>query len=467
MDSKQWAETAGFAALAAGPGCSTTLIGALEGLGHRYVDRASLAVVAGRELVVHRHQGPLHTAAAELERHPLHGSRALLAVGGGGAPARPQDLIAGGMVAEQAVAVCMTGCVHNADALRQAAVERGALVTQSSHAELLLLLMAQSRQRTVVNRLLEALERMVGGFSLAVATDELLVVARDPRGFRPLWIAKRGEAHAAATDPAALNALGATGLCELSPGEVTLLEPGAPVRALRPWGVFPRAACVQEWLGFARVSASFEGLSVHALRQRMGRALAAACPAPADLVAGLPDDCQVAAMAYAMRAGLPLDQVFEPGLASGLGARASVPLRAVSAAVRGRRPVLVFQPSTPADRLHEAVASLRAAGARQVHLRCFAPLQATDCLYGQRLPPPALAAGSGLDSSALQAWLRADSLESIELDGLATALGRESMGCCARCLGGPAPLVARDAAATPQLPLFHGGSPGADDAMLV
>lgn len=467
MDTRQWAETTGFAALAGGPGSSSTLTGALEGLGHRYLDRATLAVVAGREFVAQRHEGPLNSAAAELDRHPLHGARGLLAVGGGTAPLRTQGLVAGGLVADDAVAVCMTGCVHNAAALRQAAVERGALVTRSSPAELLLLLMAQSRQRTLVNRLLEALERLVGGFSLAVATDELLVVARDPRGFRPLWIGQRGEAHAASTDPAALLGLGATGLCELSPGEVMLLEPAAPVRALRPWGVFPRAACVQEWLDFARLPASFEGLSVHALRQRLGRALAASCPAPADLVVGLPDDCQVAAMAYAQRAGLPIDQAFEPGLAAAFGARASAPLRGVAAAVRGRRPVLVFQPATPAERLREAVASLRAAGARQVHLRCFGPLQAADCPYGQRLPPPALSAGSGLDVSALQAWLRADSLASMGLDGLATALGREGLGCCCHCLGGPAPLEARDAAATPQLPLFHGGSSGTADAILV
>jgi amidophosphoribosyltransferase len=467
MDSRHRVETTGFAALAGGPGCSAGLIDAMEGLGHRHGGLASLGVVAGREYRIHGHRGHLASAPSELRQHPLHGARGLLAVGGGGSPARPLGLVAGGLVDGQPVAACMTGGVHNAAALHQAAVERGALVASGGHAELLLLLMAQSRQRTVVNRLLEALERMVGGFSIAVITEELLVAARDPRGFRPLWIGQRGDAHAAASDQAALVAMGATGLRELSAGEVVLLEPGAPVRTLRPWGVFPRAACVQEWLELGRASGGFEGLSVHALRQRLGRALAAACAAPADVVVALPDRCPVAAMAFAQRAALPFDQAFEPATMRADTDASGVPLQAVSAAVRGRHPVLVFAPSTSAERLREAVSSLRSAGARQVHLRCFAPLQAADCPYGQRLPPPAMAAGAGLDIAALQAWLRADSLAFTGLDGLATALGREGMGCCAACLGGAVPLLARDAAATPQLPLFHGEPSGAEDARLV
>lgn len=461
MDRNLLADSSGFAVIAGGLGCCVALPDALGGLGHRYGGLASITLIAGREVATSEHGGCLCGAFRAAAAPSLQAARGLLTVGSGGGSSRGCGPSSHGLVDGQTVAACLTGSVHNGPALRELLVERGALLGTGGYAELLLHLMAQSRQRTLVNRLVEALERMVGGFSLALITDELAVVARDPRGFRPLWVGVRADAHVAASDASALKAMGAEELRELSAGEVVLLEPGAPARSLRPWGVFPRAACALEWLSFARVGGSFEGLSVHPVRHRLGRALAAACPTPADAVVALPGCCATAALAFSQQAGLPFEAAFEPSGVCIEDHASRVDLQAVEAAVRGKRCVLVFAPDTSVERLRSAVRSLRDAGARQVHLRSFGPLQVTDCPYGLPLPPPVVVPGTGLDPLALLGWLRADSLQATTLEGMATALGREATGSCARCLGGAAPLRVRDAAATPQLPLFEGGGSGA------
>ncbi len=466
MDMIQPAETSGFTAIAGGLGCTVALRDALPGLAHRHGGQAALAVLAGADVAVTEHRGCICDAKQSLGAPRLQAARGLLAVGGLGY-GLPRSPVAVGNVADQAVVACLTGCIHNGAALRQAMVEGGALLRGGGQAELLLHLMAQSRQRTLVNRLVEALERMVGGFSLALITEELAVAVRDPRGFRPLWIGARGGAHLVASDPAALAAQGVTEQRELAAGEVALLEPGSPPRSLRPWGVYPRFPCALEWLDLSRPAASFEGLSAFAVRQRLGRALAASSPAPADAVATLPGVCAAAGMAFAQQAGLPMAPAFDPVGMGTDGPPDDAGARVIAPAVRGRSVALVFAPNTPFDHLRDASKGLQRAGAKQVHLRCFGPLQAADCPYGIDLAAPAVAGAGGLDPVALQAWLRVDSLSAAGLEGLATALGREITGCCSACLGGPAPLLARDAAATPQLPLFEGAGSGIDDSRLV
>jgi amidophosphoribosyltransferase len=452
MERNQSAETHGFAAIAAGFGSAARLPAALPGLHHRHAGHLALASISGRAVELFEHRGELSGARPALSEAAFQASRGLLAVGGGPGGSRRPSPVARGRVVDQAVAVCLTGVVHNGAALRQALVERGALLGEGSQAELLLHLMAQSRQRTLVNRLVEALERMVGGFSMALISDELAVAARDPRGFRPLWLASVPDGHAVASDPAALRGLGAVELREVAAGEVVLLEPGAPARSLRPWGVFPRASCAMEWLLWSRLSASFDGQSVHAVRHRLGRALGASSVASADLVTSLPGACPTAALAFARQAELPYECTFDPAEADRFAPDEAV----IEAAVRGRRVILVISAGQPAELLRGAIRALGNAGARQVHLRSITPLQRSECPYGMDLPTPLVSDGASLDPQALLSWLRADSFDAGNLEGLATALGREPTVSCCTCLGGTAPLQARDAAATPQLPLFEG-----------
>jgi len=372
-----------------------------------------------------------------------------------GSPSRPHPAAAGaGLVLGQAVAVGLVGRIHNAAPLRQVVAERGALLRGDDDAELLLHLMAQSSQRTVVNRLVDALGNLRGGFSFTLVTAGMCLAGRDPRGFRPLWIGTGEGLSAAASDPGALDAMGVQPLREVGAGELAILEPGSPTWTLRPWGTQHPAACVQEWVGLAPVGSTFEGLGVHALRQRLGLALAATCPVTADLVACLPGACPVAAMAFAAHLGLPMGVVFVPDDA--LAAR----WVALPGAVRGRRVALVHEPGVPAARMRAAVASLRSAGARQVHLRCVAPWLTAECRYGVRLPAPWPSAVGAVPGDTIAGYFDAESAAALSHAELAAALGRDGSHHCAACGGGAEPLPQDEASATYQLPLFASVSNG-------
>ncbi|MFH1462782.1 MAG: hypothetical protein ABIO70_00140, partial [Pseudomonadota bacterium] len=319
------AEVGGLAAFVGGGEVAARLAGAFEAMPRRLAGWAGCWVV--------RRPGDVELVEGEPGGWPalLSGGHAGLARSAPAQAARPHPATAAsGLLLGHGVVAGLVGRVHNADALRQLVADRGALLRGDDDAELLLHLMAQSPQRTFVNRLVDALGSLRGGFSFALVTAGMCVAGRDPRGFRPLWIGTGEGGCAAASDPGALDAMGLHQHREVGVGELAILEPGAPPWTLRPWGAQEPAACVQEWVGLAPPGSSFEGLGVHTLRQRLGVALAATCPAPADLVASLPGACQVAAMAFAAQLGLPMGLAFAP--ASAPAGR----LLALPAAVRGR-----------------------------------------------------------------------------------------------------------------------------------
>lgn len=387
--------------------------------------------------------------APEIWSRSLAGAHCGLARTGSPHRASPHPAAAAaGRVLGQAMAAGMAGVVHNGSSLRQAVADRGALLRGDDGAELLLHLMAQSSQRTLVNRLVDAMERLRGAFTFAVVTEEMCIAGRDPRGFRPLWIGTGEGVCAAASEPGALTAMGASVLREVGGGEIAILESGTPPRLLRPWGVHRSAACAQEWISLAPSDSTFEGLGVYALRRRLGLALAATCSATADAVVVLPGACPVAAMAFAEQLNLPMGQAFTPWPPPG-----HVPV-AVQAAVRGRRLALIHEPSLPLAVLREAVTVLREAGARRVHLRAVAPWQVARCDHGVSLPVPWPVAGDLPAEEAIAAWCGADSALALSPQELASALGHGEVRYCDACLGGGDPLPVAEAAATPQLPLF-------------
>ncbi len=361
-----------------------------------------------------------------------------------------------GRLGDRFMVAGVVGRFHNGDALRTACLERGTLFAGQGEAELLLQLLALSRQRTLVNRVVEVLERLVGAYSLVVVSDELSIAARDPMGFRPLWLGRIAEGFAVASEPAALAAMGASEPRELAAGELVVLEPGSSPSSLRPWGVSRRAACVLEWLRLARLDTSFEGLSVHTLRKRLGRATAAAHPVPPGVVTALPGECPAAAVAFANQAGMPLEVVFVPPPVDLGILYAKQGPAVVEAAVRGREVTLVHGPTVAPERLRAVVGKLSRAGARRVHSRCYAPLLRSRCPHGVRLHAPLGVPAGGEDTAALRVVSGADSAAALSPEELASALGREPKGYCSFCLGGEAPLAGRDAGATPQLPLFQG-----------
>ncbi len=339
-------------------------------------------------------------------------------------------------------AVALSGRVTNGQRLRSDLFDRGAVLSSGSDAELLLHLCAASTQRTVVNRLVDALFRVEGGFSVVFQTEELLGAVRDPRGLRPLVYGRCDGATVFASEDGAILAIGGEVVREVEPGELILVD-ATGARSVAPFPRKTRAACAQELLAVASNASSSAGASVWAVRDALGAKLAEVEP-----IEGLDVVCAPAeASAYAASFARAAVSVAVDGLHA-----TSEGWIAVPGAVGDRVVALVLPSLTTGVTARLAVQALRSAGARRVHVRlASAPVRAP-CAYGVAGPTQdELLADTS--PAALAAFLGADDVAMLPVASLRTAHPRLRPGLCDGCLTRDWPLAPEEVDS--QLPLFH------------
>lgn len=333
------------------------------------------------------------------------------------------------------VAVASAGRLTNGAALRQQLLYEGVVFEGSSDAELLAALLARQPGRTLVNRLVAVLHDLHGSFAIALATERLLVVARDPRGYRPLVRGLRDGAVVFASEDAALRDLGCTRIRPVAPGEVVVVQ-GSQAQSLHPFLPRTRQASLADLVAIAREDSRVDGTSVREVRTALGAQLAAEHPvAGAALVTALPE-ASTAAAAYAEASARPYRQVLFPGPDSSPGVPAGLdpgafarPLRATG--VRGQEVVLVVPTLVTGRRVREAARALRDAGALRIHLRAAAPPVGHPEPFGLSLPPPeALVAVAHPTPGELCDALAVDSAASLSRLGLQRAVLTWEDGWC-------------------------------------
>lgn len=353
--------------------------------------------------------------------------------------------------AEGRIGVALSGRLTQATRIRRELEETGALFQGPSDAEVLAHLIARSTQRTFVNRLVDALWKVEGAYSLLVCTEDRLVAVRDPRGFRPLVLGRLDEAVLLASDDAAIRAVGGEARRELRPGEMIVVD-ARGVQSVQPFARRPGAACAQELVTIAPPDARVFGRDVHAFRLALGERLAKDAPCPvADVVVGTPGPGETLARGYARAAGLPC----EPGLVAArtwgrveAPTARSLPIAAVPGAVSRRIVALVVPAVLTGQGVRAAVERLRRAGAPAVHLRVASPPVRGACPYG-----PAGPTVDELLTSRPEAGptLEADSVGALTVEGLRAVLGEDGTWCRA-CLDLDLPLPPD--LPDDQLPLF-------------
>lgn len=313
-------------------------------------------------------------------------------------------------VAEHA-ALVLEGRLSNADKLREALDERGEACRTSEDAEAVcrFWLSLQDGGASAHEALAQTVRRLDGAFALVLLTADGLFAARDSHGACPLCVGGLpGGGYAFASESCALDGSGTPFLRDIAPGELVEAEDDG-LHTLLPPSLRSRALCALEPLAAARADSVLDGIAVSSLRGRAGSLLAFGHAVKADVVAALPGAPADAALGYAQQTGIPFADVFvENRYAAGFFAACPTrPFSPVAAAVRGKRVVLV------GDRADaEAVALLRACGAREVHLRVYVPVCSESCRYGGAPRPDS--GDGGADTvgylSARQIHLLADGL---------------------------------------------------------
>jgi amidophosphoribosyltransferase len=347
--------------------------------------------------------------------------------------------------AQGPVAIAHNGNLTNFDELRATLESRGAIFQSTSDTEAILQLMAHQPKRNPFEALLRALVEARGAYCLVVLLEEGLVAARDPWGFRPLALGKRGDNYYVTSESCALNLLGASFVRDIEPGEVVLInEKGAtsyrlPVKTDRKW------LCSFEYVYFARPDSVIEGVSVYRARHEMGRKLASE-PLPADFVASFPDSGTTAALGYAEASGIPFEAAVVRNRYVGrtfiqptqkvreLGVR--IKLSPCPELFRDRSAILVDDSIVRGTTAGLAVSMIRECSARDLHLRISSPPVRHPCFYGIDTPSSGDLAAAKYTQDDMARTVGADSLRYLSKEDMIAAIGLPPNSLCTACFDG-------------------------------
>lgn len=424
----------------------------LHGLQHRGQESAGIATADGKEIYVHRAMGLVgdafeHTTLANLPGEAAIG-QVRYSTTGDSTIANAQPLVV--RCQHGHIAVAHNGNLVNAGVLHRRLEQHGSIFQFTSDTEVILHLMAKSRKKNLVYRIAEALTQVRGAYSLLFLTPQgELVAVRDPMGIRPLCYGRVDGAWVFSSEPVAFDIMDAEFTREVHPGEIVVAAPGEELKSYR--GLLPRARrrlCVFEYIYFARPDSEINGRSVDEIRKAFGRRLAKEKSVRADVVIAVPDSGTSAALGYAEASGIPFNvgltrshYVGRTFIEPKQGIRnfgVKLKLNPIRLVLRGKRVVVVDDSLVRATTSRKIVRMLRAAGAKEVHLRISSPPNRWPCHYGIDTPTRGELVAASLGVEEIRKHVTADSLGYLSVEGLREAVG--GGGICDACFTGKYPI---------------------------
>jgi amidophosphoribosyltransferase len=439
----------------------------LYALQHRGQESAGIVSSTGHEQYVHRGMGLVSDVFDEATLARLPGRYAVghvrYSTAGESTLRNAQPFYAS--TDSGPVAIAHNGNLVNALPIRRELEARGSIFSTTSDSEVIVHLLARSREPSPEERLIDALSRVKGAFSLVMLTDDALIAARDPHGFRPLSLGRLDGAWVVASETCALDLIDASFERDVEPGEVVVIRRGR-LRTLRPLAPAAREAfCIFEYIYFARPDSNLRRHNVYAFRKELGRALAREHPAHADMVVPVLDSGSAAAMGYAEGSGIPLEMALirnhyvqrtfiEPAQSiRHFGVR--VKHNAVRGILGGKRIVLVDDSIVRGTTLRKIVQMLRAAGAAEVHVRISSPPTIGPCHYGIDTPTRAELIAANHSVESIREQIGADSLGYLSLDVLRRTAEQLKGRFCDACFSDEYPVPLQLEENPPQLSLFR------------
>jgi amidophosphoribosyltransferase len=355
------------------------------------------------------------------------------------------------------IAIAHNGNLVNAQEIRHRLEAQGSIFQTNSDTEVIVHLIALSREQTLPEAMADALRRVEGAYSLVMISSDRIFAARDPRGFRPLAMgripAQAGEKQDTivfASETCAFDLIGASYERDVKPGELIVIGPeGTMSRFYSPSPA--QSACIFEHVYFSRPDSVVFGRAVQESRENLGRQLAREAPVGADIVVPVPDSGVTAAVGYAAESGLP----FRHGLIRNhyvgrtfIEPRQSVrdfgvklKLNAVRSLLEGKRVVMIDDSIVRGTTSKKIVRMIRNAGAKEVHVRISCPPTISPCFYGVDTPSKNELIAANKSVEEIRHYIGADSLAYLSLEGLKLACGEgEKTTYCNACYTGNYPI---------------------------
>jgi amidophosphoribosyltransferase len=350
-----------------------------------------------------------------------------------------------------AIALGHNGNLVNAAMLRHELEAAGSIFQSTSDTEVILHLYARSHRERLEDAIAASLSKVMGAFSLLFLTNDSLVAARDPWGFRPLVIGRLEGATIVASETCALDLIDAEYVRDVEPGELVVIDRNG-MRSFHPFPPEPHRQCVFEHVYFARPDSLVFGRNVLASRLALGRQLAKDAPAEADVVVPIPDSGMGAALGYAKESGIPFEwglvrnhyvgRTFIEPKQSIRSFGVKIKLNPVREVIAGKRVVLIDDSIVRGTTSRKIVSMVREAGAAEVHMRISSPPTTGPCYYGIDTPTRAELIASSHSVEEIRERIGADSLGYLSEAGLLAAVDDAAgQRHCTACFSGRYPVA--------------------------
>ncbi len=428
----------------------------LTALQHRGQEAAGIAVNEDRNIRYHKAAGlvsEVFTDAVldELGQGQIAVGHVRYATCGGGSAQNAQPMVVRHVKGQ--LALCHNGNLTNSLSLRRRLELRGCIFQTTSDTEVISYIITQKRLETpsIETALEEAMKEIKGAYSLVLTSPTKLMACRDPFGMRPLIYGKTSDGCVVfASESCALDAIGATPVRDLDPGEIMVVDADG-IRSIRTHcSGQGRKLCVFEYIYFSRPDSVIEGVCVHDARIRAGHFLAKSHPADADIVIGVPDSGLDAALGFAEESGIPYgigliknkyigrtfiapDQAFRENLVSRK-------MGAIPSALKGKRVVLVDDSIVRGTTSARIVGMLKRAGAKEVHMRISSPQFLNPCYYGTDVDSRENLIAVDHSNEEISRIIGADSLGFLSVSDARNLAGNDPDSFCAACFDGKYPV---------------------------
>ena len=451
-------EECGVVAIYGNPEASKLAYLSLYALQHRGQESAGIAASNGERVELHKGMGLVSDLFTAEVLARLSGSLAIghtrYSTTGDSALLNAQPIMV--ECNKGKIALAHNGNITNAHEVHAQLEQQGSIFQTTSDTEVIVHLIARSREQTLADAMADSLRRIEGAFSLVMLTPDRIFAARDPRGFRPLVMGRiSGQAtHAAdtivfASETCAFDLIGATYEREVKPGELVLVGPEG-VHSRFYSAQQPQSSCIFEHVYFSRPDSIVFGRAVQATRDAMGRQLALESPVDADIVVPVPDSGMTAAMGFAQQSGIPIQiglirnhyvgrTFIEPEQrVRDFGVK--LKLNPVRHVLEGKRVVLIDDSIVRGTTSKKIVRMVRDAGAREVHMRISCPPTISPCFYGVDTPSKNQLIAANKSVEEIREYIKADSLAYLSLEGLRKAAGEgDEPFYCTACYTGKYP----------------------------
>ncbi|RUM64645.1 MAG: amidophosphoribosyltransferase [Sulfurospirillum sp.] len=412
---------------------------ALFAMQHRGQEATGISSSDGKRIYTRKRRGLVTDVFGDEDTFDyLKGSKAIghnrYSTAGSDSIADAQPIAAKYLLGE--IAIAHNGNLVNKLEVREKLIQEGAIFQSYMDTENIIHLIARSQKDNLQDRIVEALDQIKGAYCLVIQSRTKMYAIRDRHGVRPLALGEfENGGYIVASETCAFELVGAKFVREVKPGEMLVFEKGQEPKSIQLYDPDPRP-CAFEYIYFARPDSVIDGKNVYEKRVEMGRRLARENPVDADIVLPVPDSGVAAALGYAEESGIRFEnaivrnhyvgRTFIEPIQEMRDLKVRLKLSPIKSIIEGKKVVIIDDSLVRGTTSRQIVKMLKEAGAKEVHFKLASPQIKHPCKYGIDTPSYEELISANMSDEEIRAYIGADSLSFLSLDGLLDSLGRET-----------------------------------------